>query len=44
MPWTGDVFERGARLQVARVTVGIALLIIVLGIWACLWVPPWPVF
>ena len=44
MPWMGDGLERGARLQVARATVGIALLILVLGIWACLWVPPWPVF
>jgi hypothetical protein len=26
--------------QLTRVTVGIVLLVLLLGLWACLWVPP----
>jgi hypothetical protein len=29
---------------VARVLVGVVLFILVTGIWACLWVPPSPIF
>jgi len=30
--------------EIARVIVGIVLLILVTGLWACLWVPPSPIF
>jgi len=28
----------------AHAIIGITLLILLAGIWACLWVPPWPIF
>ena len=28
----------------AHAIIGIALLILLAGMWACLWVPPWPIF
>jgi len=30
--------------EIAQVIMGIVLLILVTGIWACLWVPPSPIF
>jgi hypothetical protein len=36
--------EREGTGGVARAIVGIVLLILVAGVWACLWVPPWPIF
>jgi hypothetical protein len=36
--------ERERRGGVARMIVGIVLLILITGVWACLWVPPWPIF
>ena len=36
--------EREGTGGVARTIVGIVLLILIAGVWACLWVPPWPIF
>jgi hypothetical protein len=37
------VETRGGRVHgVLGTLVGIALLALALGVWACLWVPPWP--
>ena len=36
--------EREGTGGVARAIVGIILLILIAGFWACLWVPPWPIF
>jgi hypothetical protein len=36
--------EREGTGGVARAIVGIVLLILIAGVWACLWVPPWPIF
>ena len=30
--------------EIARILVGATLLVIVIGIWVCLWVPPTPPF
>jgi hypothetical protein len=30
--------------EIARILVGAALLVLVVGIWVCLWVPPMPSF
>ncbi len=30
--------------EVAQVLVGIALFVLVIGIWVCFWVPPSPIF
>jgi hypothetical protein len=30
--------------EIARILVGVALLVLVVGIWVCLWVPPTPSF
>jgi hypothetical protein len=35
--------ERERMSQVAQVIVGVVLFILLIGIWACLWVPP-PIF
>jgi len=35
-----DVQEMKGKQGVVRVVMGIALLMLVSGIWACLWVPP----
>ena len=32
--------ERGAMHEVVRALMGIALFMLVTGVWACLWVPP----
>jgi hypothetical protein len=39
-----ETLERGRTGGVARAIVGIVLLILIAGVWACLWVPPWPIF
>jgi hypothetical protein len=39
--WTPDRERRG---EVAQVIVGVVLFILLAGIWACLWVPPPPIF
>jgi len=39
-----ETLEREGTGRVARAIVGIVLLILVAGVWACLWVPPWPIF
>jgi hypothetical protein len=31
-------------VQLARVFLGFILFALVIGLWACLWVPPWPIF
>ena len=36
--------ERERARQFARAIVGAVLLILVMGLWACLWVPPSPIF
>jgi hypothetical protein len=41
MRWTPG---KGRMSGVARAIVGVALFILVTGIWACLWVPPSPIF
>jgi hypothetical protein len=30
--------------EIVRILVGVALLVLVVGIWVCLWVPPTPPF
>ena len=44
MQGTGGMLEGTGTSGVARAIAGIALLILIAGIWACLWVPPWPIF
>ena len=44
MQETGKARTAGRTIQVARATLGIILLILLAGMWACLWVPPWPIF
>ena len=39
-----ETLERERTGGVARAIVGIVLLILITGVWACLWVPPWPIF
>ena len=34
----------GKAILVTRVILGIVLFTLVSGLWACLWVPPWPIF
>jgi hypothetical protein len=41
MRWTPG---KGRMSGVVRVIVGVVLFILVTGIWACLWVPPSPIF
>jgi len=36
--------EREGMGKVAQVIVGVLLFILLTGIWACLWVPPPPIF
>jgi hypothetical protein len=36
--------ERERMSQVVQVIVGVVLFILLTGIWACLWVPPLPIF
>ena len=44
MQGTGRMPEGTRTSGVARAIVGAALLVLIAGIWACLWVPPWPIF
>ena len=39
-----ETLERERTGGVAHAIVGIVLLILIAGVWACLWVPPWPIF
>lgn len=37
--------SRSVRMsEVARLIVGVVLLMLVIGLWVCLWVPPLPIF
>lgn len=36
--------EKETASEVAQVIVGVVLFILLTGIWACLWVPPPPIF
>jgi hypothetical protein len=36
--------RRTAVVEIARILVGFALLVLVVGVWVCLWVPPTPSF
>ena len=44
MQETGKALAADRTGQVARAILGVVLLILLAGIWACLWVPPWPIF
>jgi hypothetical protein len=44
MQETGKALSAGRTGQVARAILGVVLLILLAGIWACLWVPPGPTF
>ena len=44
MQETGRALAADRTGQVARAILGVVLLILLAGIWACLWVPPWPIF
>ena len=41
MRWTP---EKESTSEMAQVIVGVVLFILLTGIWACLWVPPPPIF
>lgn len=43
MQGTRQTPEKERTSEVAQVIVGVVLLILLTGIWACLWVPP-PIF
>jgi type II secretory pathway component PulM len=42
--WLSETSGRERMSEIARMIVGITLLVLVVGIWVCLWVPPSPIF